>query len=106
MTDKKIELSPGLLQLDPSDNVVVILRDFDEGDTVVLDRISVAVPRDLAMGHKLALRPIIGGEDVIKYGAPIGVAAGDIAVGDHVHLHNVTSRYTVIQDVENDHEAG
>lgn len=106
MTEKKVKLSPGLLHLASSDNVVVILRDFVEGDPVVLDRMSVAMPCDLAMGHKLAIRPIVAGEDVIKYGAPIGVAASDIAVGDHVHLHNVTSRYTVIQDLENDHETG
>lgn len=106
MTDEKVELSSGLLHLDPADNVVVILRDFDEGDRVVLDRVPTAMPCSLAMGHKLAVRPIAAGEDVVKYGAPIGVAAHNIAKGDHVHLHNVTSRYTVIQDMENDHETG
>ena len=40
-------------------------------------------------GHKYALRPIAAGENVIKYGMPIGHATCDIAVGEHVHVHNV-----------------
>ncbi|MDD6030843.1 MAG: altronate dehydratase family protein [Kiritimatiellae bacterium] len=40
-------------------------------------------------GHKYARRPIAAGENVIKYGMPIGHATCDIAVGEHVHVHNV-----------------
>ena len=40
-------------------------------------------------GHKYALKPIKTGENVIKYGSPIGHATCDIKVGEHVHTHNV-----------------
>ena len=40
-------------------------------------------------GHKYALRDISCGENIIKYGQPIGHATCDIAVGEHVHTHNV-----------------
>lgn len=40
-------------------------------------------------GHKYALCDIKAGENVIKYGSPIGHATRDIAVGEHVHTHNV-----------------
>ena len=40
-------------------------------------------------GHKYALCEIKAGENVIKYGSPIGHATADIAVGEHVHTHNV-----------------
>jgi altronate hydrolase len=40
-------------------------------------------------GHKYALRDIAEGEDVIKYGMPIGHATMPIAKGEHVHVHNV-----------------
>ena len=40
-------------------------------------------------GHKYALFPIKAGENVIKYGSPIGHAVTDIAVGEHVHTHNL-----------------
>lgn len=62
------------LQIHPSDNVAVVLVD---GDPVA--------PR----GHKIALRPIAAGEQVIKYGFPIGIATADIAEGEWVHSHNL-----------------
>ena len=40
-------------------------------------------------GHKYALRDIKCGEDIIKYGNPIGHAVCDIKKGEHVHTHNV-----------------
>ena len=42
-----------------------------------------------ADGHKYALVSIKAGENVIKYGSPIGPATVDIAAGEHVHTHNV-----------------
>ena len=40
-------------------------------------------------GHKYALSDIKAGENVIKYGSPIGHATCDISSGEHVHTHNV-----------------
>ena len=40
-------------------------------------------------GHKYALRDIKAGENIIKYGNPIGHATVDIKKGEHVHTHNV-----------------
>ena len=40
-------------------------------------------------GHKYALIDIKKGENVIKYGSPIGHATENIKKGDHVHTHNV-----------------
>jgi altronate hydrolase len=40
-------------------------------------------------GHKYALRKIKSGENIIKYGFPIGHATCDIEIGEHVHTHNV-----------------
>ncbi len=39
-------------------------------------------------GHKYALRDIKCGENIIKYGNPIGHAVCDIKKGEHVHTHN------------------
>lgn len=44
---------------------------------------------DLNNGHKYALRDIKCGENVIKYGYPIGHAVCDIKKGSHVHSHNL-----------------
>jgi len=40
-------------------------------------------------GHKYARRDIKKGEEIIKYGQPIGIAECDINKGDHVHSHNL-----------------
>ncbi len=50
-----------------------------------LDNVEV----DLSTGHKQATAPIAKGENVIKYGFPIGHATEDIAIGDPVHTHNL-----------------
>jgi len=44
---------------------------------------------NLEDGHKYALRDIKSGEDIVKYGNPIGHATCDIKAGEHVHTHNV-----------------
>ena len=46
---------------------------------------------ELSTGHKYALQPIAKGENVIKYGFPIGHATADIAAGEWVHSHNLAT---------------
>lgn len=50
-----------------------------------LDNVEV----NLKDGHKYALCDIKAGENIIKYGNPIGHATTDIKKGEHVHSHNV-----------------
>ena len=50
-----------------------------------LDNVEV----NLESGHKHALRDIAAGENIIKYGNPIGHATCDIKAGEHVHTHNM-----------------
>ena len=52
-----------------------------------LDNVEV----NLDDGHKYAIKDIKRGENVIKYGNPIGHATCDIKVGEHVHSHNVST---------------
>ena len=54
------------------------------------ERDNVAV--NLETGHKVSLVDISEGEDVIKYGYPIGRATCDIAKGEHVHSHNMKTK--------------
>ena len=44
---------------------------------------------NLENGHKYALIDINKGENIIKYGSPIGHATADIKKGEHIHSHNV-----------------
>lgn len=57
-------------------------------------------------GHKYALRDIKAGEDVIKYGMPIGHALCDIPKGEHVHVHNIkTNLGDLLEYVYDEEEA-
>ncbi|MBR6470145.1 MAG: altronate dehydratase, partial [Lachnospiraceae bacterium] len=40
-------------------------------------------------GHKIAIRDISAGEQVVKYGTVIGTASENIPAGSHVHTHNL-----------------
>ncbi len=51
---------------------------------------------DLTNGHKYALRDISSGENIIKYGCPIGHAACDIKKGEHIHTHNLKTNLSDI----------
>ena len=44
---------------------------------------------NIETGHKYAICDIKCGENVIKYGNPIGHATCDIKAGEHVHTHNL-----------------
>ena len=47
---------------------------------------------NLETGHKIAERNIVKGEDVVKYGFPIGVATSDIKKGEQVHTNNMKTK--------------
>lgn len=100
MNSPEKTLSKELLLLDPKDNIAVLKRSVKVGNLLSVPCGNFSMSTSLDMGHKVAVRRIAKGEDVLKYGAPIGFAAVDIALGEHVHLHNITSRYTIIDDME------
>ena len=52
------------------------------------DNVAVMLEGELS-GHKIALNDIKKGENIIKYGYPIGHATEDIKKDDHVHTHNI-----------------
>ena len=78
------------IRLDPTDNVVSLLRDHAAGNTPEFEG-GTAPPllTAIKLGHKVALEPIATGDAVRKFGARIGHATADIAPGAHVHLHNL-----------------
>ena len=51
-------------------------------------------------GHKYALTAISPGENIIKYGMPIGCACREIKKGEHVHTHNVKTNLSGLLEYE------
>ena len=78
-----------LLILDARDNVAVCLVDLEVGDLIDQDNIKIKVISRIARGHKIASKEIAKGEGIIKYGERMGHAVAPIAVGEHVHVHNI-----------------
>lgn len=60
------------LKINPADNVAVAINPLTAGTTVNVDGDEIALVADIPAGHKFALRDIADGENVIKYGFPIG----------------------------------
>ena len=78
--------------IDPEDNVATNVADeIPKGTTVPVGDGSVTALDDIPYGHKMALKPIEKGAQVMKYALSIGSAVSDIQPGNHVHVHNVES---------------
>lgn len=78
------------------DNVATALHELASGIDVHVAGPSGQLPplglgQEIRLGHKVALQPIPRGDLVIKHGRAIGRATADIAIGEHVHVHNVIS---------------
>jgi altronate hydrolase len=77
-----------IVKIHSQDNVAVALRDLAADEALTLGGLRFRLAQPLARGHKFALRPIAAGEDIIKYGLPIGHALAAIAPGEHIHSQN------------------
>jgi altronate dehydratase len=83
-----------LLLLSDEDTVCVAVSAIEAGERILFQGRQIEVVNRVPMGHKIAVRPVAAGEKVIKYASPIGSATRGIAVGEHVHTHNLKSDYT------------
>jgi altronate hydrolase len=78
-----------VLILDERDNIAVCLVDMAQGETIEQDELQITTLNTIPRGHKIATRPIAKGEGIIKYGERMGHAIEPIAIGEHVHVHNI-----------------
>ena len=82
-----------LLRLHPADNVLTVIATLEAGEKISIGDETVVTKIRLSIGHKIAARALSSGEKIFKYGAPIGSATHDIALGEHIHTHNMKSDY-------------
>jgi altronate hydrolase len=85
-----------VMQIENNDNVVVALEDGRVGDKFTVQNRDFRLTTDVHGGHKIAIAPILQGENVVKYGYPIGHATSDIGVGEWVHTHNTKTNLSDI----------
>jgi altronate hydrolase len=77
------------IHLHPADNVAVARVPLSAGQEIRVEGTAVTVQGPVPAGHKVAVRPIGAGENILRYGQVMGRARGDIEAGCHVHVHNV-----------------
>ncbi|HET9100859.1 MAG TPA: altronate dehydratase family protein [Acidobacteriaceae bacterium] len=78
-----------VLQLDPTDNVAVALRDLSAGETVVVAGQPCAVVSHIPAKHKFALRDLAPGDPIMMYGVLVGKATQPIRSGHLIATSNV-----------------
>ena len=88
-----------VVRLDARDNVAVATRVLRRGETIDVGGVPIRPRCDIPAGHKIAVESIADSKPVTKYGQPIGVAAGEIEPGDHVHSHNLVDQHIVSNDL-------
>ena len=77
------------IRIHPADSVVVCLRAMSKGEIISIDNFNVELLQDTPAGHKVLLKDTSKGEDIIKYGYPIGHAAEDLKAGTWVNENNL-----------------
>lgn len=77
------------IRLYPEDNVATAIFSLAADELVDLEGEQVRLLGPIAFGHKFALSDLAPGQDVIKYGTPIGRVTAPVRRGEHVHVHNV-----------------
>ena len=84
-----------LIHLHPLDQVAIARQELPAGAAILGNPSGGAVETLLVQeavpaGHKIALRPVAAGNEVRRYGYPIGIAVRPIQAGEWVHTHNLS----------------
>lgn len=77
------------IKIHPDDKVAVALQPLEKHLTLHIDKEEIVLTEDIPQGHKFALCDIAEGEEIIKYGSPIGIAKCAIQKGSWIHIHNM-----------------
>lgn len=85
------------LKINTKDNVAVVLSNNLHANQYVTVRDQtgkvndIKAIDDIPYGHKIAIAAMAPGEKIVKYGEIIGASSKPIALGEHVHIHNMVS---------------
>ena len=75
-------MNPNVILMHLGDNVAVATCPIKAGEQARLSGLTLVANQDIPRGHKLATRDITKGQEIIKYGEPIGTAKDDKELGE------------------------
>lgn len=86
-------LTDNVLIIHPRDNVAVALRDLVPGEEAKGKGVSgLRALNGIPTSHKIALRDLALGEEIVKYGEVVAVTARAIRKGEWIHTHNLEGK--------------
>ena len=77
------------IKINPADNVAVAITPLTKGTVIEIDGKTITLVTDIPAGHKVALQDIAEGENVIKYGFPIGHVLHDVKEGSYLNHNDI-----------------
>ena len=80
-----------VIHVHPDDDVCVAVRALRAGETIDARGTTLEVVDDVPAGHKVALRRLEEGDEVLKYGHVIGRTTQAVPPGAWVHSHNLAT---------------
>ena len=81
-----------LFKINGNDNVAIALESLAKGEKVD----GITLLDDIPFGHKVLLKDMKSGENIIKYNEPIGHLTRDCKMGEHIHEHNLKTNLSDI----------
>jgi altronate dehydratase len=86
-------MKDNILVIHPRDNVAVALRRLAAEEPATAKGIEgFSALEEIPASHKIALKDISAGEEIIKYGETVAVSTRNIKKGEWVHTHNLESQ--------------
>ena len=89
-----------ILKINPADNVVVAIQPQSAGAVIEVDGKKITVLEDVPAGHKIAITDLAEGENVIKYGFPIGHAKEAKKAGSWMNENNIKTNLAGLLEYE------
>lgn len=86
------------LRINPADNVAVAISPLHTGETIEADGRVITLRTDVPAGHKVTLKNFQAGENIIKYGYPIGHVTTDVPEGTWVSEKEIKTNLAGLLD--------
>lgn len=86
------------IKINPDDNVAVAIEALNAGDKIEVEGTSITLNNDVPAGHKILLADLKQGDNVIKYGYPIGHLLEDHKQGDCINHDNIKTNLAGLLD--------
>ena len=90
------------IKINPADNVAVAIEPLRQGEQVTIDGQLITLSNDVPAGHKFLLTDLRQGQDVVKYGYPIGHLNEDHQAGDFVCDQHISTNLSGLLDYSYD----